>query len=572
MKRFSSILCIIFLLQIAVYAGNKYNFNNGSEIYYFPSQEIFANPERGFYNYSIARINSSPLSYSFLQGVRENNRSLIIRIYYIPEFRHTPISEEFFQLMEEDFQRMREIGIKCALTFRYSNSMDEPDAPLETVLQHLDQLKPFLEENYDVIVAMRSGFIGAWGEWHGSFYNLTSLANMRTILNKILYVLPKDRMAQVRYPKVKMDIYETSTPLQPEQAFDRSNIARTGHHNDCFLASPTDVGTYRLSPVWEKNYLHLENRYLPQAGETCAVREGERYRCETALIELEQMRWSYMNRNYYAGTLNTWITEGCMDEIKMRLGYRFELNRGVYTETVKRGGSIDFELEIYNYGWASPFNPRRFEVLLRNQITENTYYVLMPDDPRLWLGGDTVIVSAALGIPEDMPAGNYELLVHFPDPAERLYAKPEFSIRLANEGVWEPETGFNTLFHVLQVESELSDDPYDGAFLFSEWSEDVIVMVEEPIQAIPVTTRLMGNYPNPFNPTTTIQYHIAEREHVRLSVYNMMGQQVAELVDQVQEAGQYDVTFNAFGLSSGIYVYRLHAGGIAKSETMVLVK
>jgi hypothetical protein len=558
-------------LSIAVF---KFDNNTKTEIHYFPSQEIFPNPERGFYNWTEGRIDRSPLSISYLESVRQNNRSLIIRIYYIPEFRHQPFNDQLFELMEEDFSRMRQTGIKCALTFMYSKGEDEPDAPLEIVLQHLEQLQPILEENYDVIVVVRAGFIGAWGEWHASHNNLTTLHNKRTILLKLLDVLPKERMVQIRVPADKMNIFETSTPLQPNQSFDQSDIARTGHHNDCFLSSPTDRGTYTISPVWENNYLNLDTRYVPMMGETCPPvdLESSRHRCTNALIELEQMRWSFLNRDYYDGILNTWIDDGCMDEIKMRLGYRFELKRGVYTESVKRGGTMDFELEIFNYGWASPFNPRRFEVLLRNQANHSIYYVLMPDDPRLWMGGDTVTVTASVGIPEDMPAGNYELLVHFPDPTERLYARPEFSIRLANQDVWEAETGFNSLFHVLHIDADVSDNPYNGNLHFSEWSKEFIVMVGEPTRAVPVTTRLMGNYPNPFNPTTMIQYHLTERKHVRLSVYNMLGQQVAKLVDQIQEAGQYDVIFNAFGIASGIYIYRFHGGDIIKSQTMVLIK
>jgi hypothetical protein len=541
------------------------------EYYYFPIDEIFPNPERGFYTFTEYRPGGSLLSAAQIISWRnQHNRSLVMRNYTISEFRDEDISDSWLNVMRQDFARLREAGAKCVLRFRYNTSIGDPDAPLDIVKRHLDQLAPILEENFDVISVMEAGFIGAWGEWHNSTNNLTTTANMREVLFKILEVLPKERMVGVRTPRYKMNIFERSDALTPEEAFNQTNIARTGHHNDGFLASATDLGTYIL-PVWEKNYLNLDNRYVPMGGETGGVSEGEYYKCSNALQEMEKMRWSYLNSGWYGPTLQSWRDDGCMDEVKQRLGYRFVLTSGKYSQSVPRGGGLSFELNIYNYGWASPFNPRRFEVMLRNQGDGSVYYVHMPDDPRFWLGGDTVTVSATLGIPEEMPAGNYELLVHLPDPAERLYGRPEYSIRLANEGVWESETGFNNLFHVVEIQSEMSTEPYVGELVFSEWSDDV-VWVDEGVAAVPDRTHLIGNYPNPFNPVTTIQYEISTRAHVRLSVYNMLGQRVVELVDVVQDAGRHEVQFEASGLSSGVYLYRLQAGDVVDTRSTIFVK
>jgi hypothetical protein len=458
-----------FILIIILTASISLSAQEGGhliDLRYHPADELFLNPERGFYRPVSHRGGYEPLDVSELEAIRNDGYSLIYRSYYFPGYRDIDLSDEILNLIDSDFNIIREAGLKSIFRFRYSVQIGEPDAPLDIVKRHLDQLKPILEEHYDVIAVMQAGFIGAWGEWHASTNELTTLENKTAILEKILAVLPPDRMTQLRYPSDKIYIFRTDEPLSFEQAYDQSNIARTGHHNDCFLASSIDVGTYRISPVTEKEYLNKDTRFVPMGGETCSVRDGERYRCETALVELKQMRWSYLNSAYYRGILNTWIEEGCMEEVQMRLGYRFELVRGKYSETVQRGGGLSFEFDIYNYGWAAPFNPRRFEVLLRSEADGGVYSVLMPDDPRFWLGGDTVTVSTTLGIPEDMPAGSYELLVHFPDPVERLYGKPEYSIRLANEDVWEPETGFNKLLHIVGIEDGKTDRPYDGELNF----------------------------------------------------------------------------------------------------------
>jgi len=83
---------------------------------------------------------------------------------------------------------------------------------------------------------------------------------------------------------------------------------------------------------------------------------------------------------------------------------------------------------------------------------------------------------------------------------------------------------------------------------------------------------LAQNYPNPFNPVTMIRYQIPTAETVSLKVYDVLGKEVATLVSGRQEAGNYAVPFNASGLSSGMYFYRLQAGGFVETRKMMLVK
>jgi len=84
--------------------------------------------------------------------------------------------------------------------------------------------------------------------------------------------------------------------------------------------------------------------------------------------------------------------------------------------------------------------------------------------------------------------------------------------------------------------------------------------------------QLAQNYPNPFNPSTKISFSIAERSNVRLSVFNILGEQVATLVNEVKDAGSYKVEFNASNLPSGIYIYTLEAGRMKSSKKMMLIK
>ncbi|MGA7721981.1 MAG: T9SS type A sorting domain-containing protein [Ignavibacteriaceae bacterium] len=89
---------------------------------------------------------------------------------------------------------------------------------------------------------------------------------------------------------------------------------------------------------------------------------------------------------------------------------------------------------------------------------------------------------------------------------------------------------------------------------------------------IPYSFALSQNYPNPFNPTTMIQYSIAKSGPVTLKVYNVIGQVVATLVNQQQQAGNYTVNFNANRLASGIYMYRIESGSFSSTKKMTYLK
>lgn len=83
---------------------------------------------------------------------------------------------------------------------------------------------------------------------------------------------------------------------------------------------------------------------------------------------------------------------------------------------------------------------------------------------------------------------------------------------------------------------------------------------------------IIGNYPNPFNPLTNISFSLPERSIVELTVYNILGQKVVTLKNEVMEAGSYSVQFDATQLPSGVYVYRLTSGGFTSSKKMLLIK
>ncbi len=100
----------------------------------------------------------------------------------------------------------------------------------------------------------------------------------------------------------------------------------------------------------------------------------------------------------------------------------------------------------------------------------------------------------------------------------------------------------------------------------------LVTSVKQIDNTIPDKYTLEQNYPNPFNPETVIKYNIAEEGKVTMTVFNVLGESVATIVNDVQEAGTYQINFNGYGLSSGIYFYSLNVNGNVLTKKMMLLK
>jgi len=114
------------------------------------------------------------------------------------------------------------------------------------------------------------------------------------------------------------------------------------------------------------------------------------------------------------------------------------------------------------------------------------------------------------------------------------------------------------------IEYRLKQIDINGAFEYSD--------ILEIIVDLPQNYKLTQNYPNPFNPSTIISYELPENSLVQLKIYDILGREVATLVDEKQDIGYHNVSFNANNLSNGIYFYKIHANNFAKVKKMVLMK
>ncbi len=422
---------------------------SAEKVFTADNQQDFANPERGLYTQFTAQAESGPLILEDLEALRAENMTLLLRMYYLKTFVDKPLSGAQLDMIQNDFAVIRQAGAKCVLRFAYSQGIGEPDAPIDIVLGHMDQLAPILRENADVIATVQTGFVGAWGEWHASTNNLAEPENAKQIVRKWLDILPPSRTIQLRTPRQKWMIMDNQTPLQADDAFAETPLARIGHHNDCFLSSPTDVGTYEDIEK-EKTYLHAETRHVPMGGETCA--KAEFCAPDNARDEMQDLHFSYLNLGYHPDVINAWRDNGYLDEVKRRLGYRLSLTSIEYAESVSPGADLPITLTLSNTGFAAPYNPRDVKLILISEDGSSQWATNLPDDPRRWLPGEMIVINTSLHIPETQTApGTYRLMLALPDPEPSLADRPEYAIRLANPGLWDPTTGRHDLGITIQI-------------------------------------------------------------------------------------------------------------------------
>lgn len=398
-----------------------------------PSTRDFPNPERGFYRASgepLDRLDPAWFDRVFAEGGRLAYARMDLSAY-----RTRPLPADYLSALAKGFAKARASGVKLIVRATYNYPRGETgyqnaqDAPLPVVLRHVAQLKPLFERNKDVIAVVQAGFIGAWGEWHTSSNGLTSPENRLAVRDALLAAVPKDRFVQFRYPPDL--IAWTSTP--PKRL-------RTGFHNDCFLASETDVGTFPENSA-ERERMRGQIATLtaeaPFGGETCnpADDPGAKPRtdCADILREGAAFHLTYLNADYYRGMFHDrWQAQGCMAEVRRRMGYRLAYAGALLPPEAARGGRWAGSITIRNEGWARPTNPRKLEIVLLGRAGQ-VCRLAVAADARTWLPGAAHTVPFDLALPAGLAAGTYDVALALPDADAALGTERRYAIRPAND-------------------------------------------------------------------------------------------------------------------------------------------
>lgn len=420
--------------------------NNASmlSVQFTPSTLDFPNPERGFYKYA---ADPAKLDADYLNSITQQGYRLIYTPADLSQWRNQDLPQSYLNSLNDGFELMRQAGVKAVLRFAYDYEASGKDTNLAQVKRHIEQLKPIINRNADVIAVWQGGFIGAWGEWHSSANGLNSDSNKKEIAQALLAALPANRQLNLRYPYDLIKWY--GTPASAEDFANNSEKARIGIHNDCYLASIDDTGTYQprhdQTIEAQRMFTRQHVQYTSFGGETCAPVANARTTCSDILREGKEFRLAYLNYDYHETFIDGWTKEGCMADVQKNIGYRIELSQFQISSQANASGSLKWALKLSNQGWARPINPRNIVVRFTSSSGSSKDVVLENTNLRTLDAGERAQWEGTLTLP-GLSAGEYSVSLGAPDPDARLAGNTRFSLRFANADSgsvqWNLRTGF----------------------------------------------------------------------------------------------------------------------------------
>ncbi len=388
-----------------------------------PLDAPLKNPERGFYATGLDPFHPDDAA---LAEIAENFTLVYPYAGWLP--RDRALSKEELAHLETTFRLVKKHGLKLILRFRYG---EDGDADLDLIQEHVRQLLPIVRENADLVYVFQAGFLGRWGEWHCWQASATCHDDAETkawLLDELLAGLPPELPIALRYPADKLRYLGLDISQPPARPLEGKTARRLVHHNDCYLAGPTDTGTYpEEDPEAWRAFVYAENDRLPYGGETCEE-NPPRTDGENALKESARAHLDYLNSEYHDGLIRAWKQDGTYAALAAWLGYRIGLVRARWPEAVPAGGRFTLEITLQNTGFARLKRARPGFLFFASG--DGRQAMPLPLDLTQLGPGETRTWRLRLVAPD--LKGPVQIGLWFPDPSPRLRDDPRYAIRLAS--------------------------------------------------------------------------------------------------------------------------------------------
>ena len=223
--------------------------------------------------------------------------------------------------------------------------------------------------------------------------------------------------------------------------------------------------------------------------------------------------------------------------------------------------------------------PSDWEIIWNNLDTTSNGNWVNPDDTVLNQNNNPIVIPFRIyDVTNELIHATYRIFENFNtrnqkwDWAEPIILQPTnatdatTTYEIKFDFSQNPLPGEGDTLYIISNKTITSND----VFRFAIGNNEVINSVKD--KTIPNKYYLSQNFPNPFNPTTTINYQLEKIGFVSIKVYNILGQEVTALVNEVKSPGKYNITFNASSLASGVYIYRLTINNFVAVKKMELIK
>ena len=424
---------------------------------YEESKETLRNPDRGFYRLVQVKLEKGDQDFQDFRGVIENineedtDVSIIsFQVNLINYVEDTEISDKKIDDINEYFSIMREYGYQVIFRVVYdSEGVENPEPEFDEILSQIDRLHDVYVENEDIILVVEAGFLGSYGEWHSGKYD-EDINKRNELIEKLLDIIPEKIQINLRRPSFITDYTGSMDTVTKANAYSSEKIARLGLHNDGYLASDTDLGTYEEEEREQSlNWQGKQTMFTIFGGE-CQNKDSIYTDLENAIPDMNKRHCTYMNKTYDREVKEKWKNliyngigiynnETGYKYIQDHLGYRLVLRNSDID--ILNTGNIEVKIKIENVGFANIVREKQIVLILKSDNEKYSIKTTIDIREKEQDGFYEFTISEEL--PEDIKSGNYDLYLNIQEPYESLMENNNYKIKLANTHTWDEEVGAN---------------------------------------------------------------------------------------------------------------------------------
>lgn len=452
------------------------------------STQTIRNPERGFYKLVQVEMSKDEEDIESFEeeitDIEEENPDVSLISFQLNlknYVTNTKIGKDKLKEIQQYFDIMRQHGYKVIFRVVYDSKGEEnPEPEFNQILDHMDTLKEIYTDNEDILYVIEAGYLGSYGEWHDGKYD-ENKQYRNEIIKKLLEIVPSSITINLRKPSFITDF--TTEQLNANMAYSETDIARLGLHNDGYLASKTDYGTYEEDEREESLlYQHNLTKYTIFGGE-CLKSESQYNDLENGIEDMQYRHCTYLNKTYDEEVKEKWrntIFNSDTDVysgkdgfkyIQDHLGYRFVVKK---VDLMQEGNEQKINIQLENTGFGHLVNKKNVEIIYKQE--DNVYYSKIDTDIRKDLSKEDRIsnLNYTVKLPENMNSGEYEVYIKISEPYDSLKNNAKYSIQFANIDIWNEQLSANFIGNA-KIDSSLLENNSSETNLYQEEFKDVYI-------------------------------------------------------------------------------------------------